>query len=63
MGAHKCNWRVRFRDLESFNKALLAKNLWRIVTNPISLAAIVLREKYCKNGNFIEAKAKDTNHC
>lgn len=47
MAAHKQNRELSFRDLESFNKAFLAKQLWRILTQPISLVATILQEKYC----------------
>lgn len=42
-----------FCDLEDFNKTLLAKQLRHIVTNPGSLVASILREKYCKTGNLM----------
>ncbi|XP_042962692.1 uncharacterized protein LOC122296963 [Carya illinoinensis] len=45
-----------FRDLESFNSALLAKQGWRILKYPLSLAAVIFREKYFRNGSFMEAK-------
>lgn len=37
-----------FHDIKVFNKALLAKQLKRIFTNPNSLVAIILKEKYFK---------------
>lgn len=44
--------------MECFNKALLAKQLWRRVVQPQSLVAITLCEKYCPCWNLLEAKAK-----
>lgn len=58
LGAHKCNGGMWFRGLECFNKALLAKQLWRLLTQPMSFVATILRDKYCKYGNFLEAKTK-----
>ena len=37
-----------FRDIRTFNKALLAKISWRLITKPSSLLAKVLLGKYCK---------------
>lgn len=45
-----------FRDLHDFNQAMLAKVSWRIVKNPDSLLAKVLRGRYFKDGDFIKAK-------
>jgi hypothetical protein len=44
-----------FQDLLRFNKALLAKQGWRLVTNPDSLAAKIIKAKYYANGDFWSA--------
>jgi hypothetical protein len=44
-----------FRDLELFNLAMLAKQGWRLIQNPETLVAKIMRVKYYPNGNFIEA--------
>ncbi|KAK8369074.1 hypothetical protein V6Z12_A01G087500 [Gossypium hirsutum] len=44
-----------FRDLSKFNIALLAKQGWRIMENPSSLIAHVLKAKYFNGSNIMEA--------
>lgn len=42
-----------FRDIQLFNKALLAKQSWRVLTNPDCLLSRVLRGKYCHKSSFL----------
>lgn len=55
-GLHYCKWErlcaskwsggLGFRDLEMFNKALVAKTFWRLMHNPSSLVSRLLQAKY-----------------
>ncbi|KAM2056922.1 hypothetical protein FF2_029168 [Malus domestica] len=44
-----------FRDIQCFNLAFLAKIGWRLIQNPGSLLATVLKEKYYPGKSFTEA--------
>lgn len=56
MGLSKKRRGLGIKDLENFNKASLAKQLWRVLHQPSSLVAQVLKEKYFMEGNLLEAK-------
>ena len=43
-----------FRDLGLFNQALLAKQAWRLVVNPDSLCAKVVKAKYYPQGLILD---------
>lgn len=51
----KGNGGLGFRRLSPMNLALLAKTGWRLMINPTSLLARVLKAKYYPNGEFLEA--------
>ena len=44
-----------FRNFQAFNLALLAKQGWRIMNNPNSLCAAVLKGIYFPSVSFMEA--------
>jgi hypothetical protein len=46
-----------FRDLYGFNLAMLARQAWRMLTNPESLCAKVLKAKYFPNYSILEASS------
>ena len=48
-----------FRDLHSFNLAMLAKQVWRLVTNPDSLCARILKAKYYPSGSILQDGPKN----
>uniref|UniRef100_A0A803PAX6 Reverse transcriptase domain-containing protein n=1 Tax=Cannabis sativa TaxID=3483 RepID=A0A803PAX6_CANSA len=45
-----------FKNLEKFNQSLLAKQGWKILHNPHSLMARILKACYFTNSSFLEAK-------
>ncbi|XP_010481048.1 PREDICTED: uncharacterized protein LOC104759863 [Camelina sativa] len=45
-----------FRALEQFNDAMLAKQFWRLIHNPSSLMARVMRGRYFRNKHPLMAK-------
>lgn len=55
LGMSKCRGGLGFRDLVSFNKALLAKQIWHILQNPSSLASQILSRKYFSHGDILHA--------
>lgn len=47
-----------FKDLEKFNDALLAKQAWRIINNPDSLFARIMKARYFKDCFVLDAKER-----
>jgi hypothetical protein len=47
-----------FHDLHSFNLAMLSKQVWRLIDDPTSLCAQVLRAKYYPSGDILQARPK-----
>ena len=43
-----------FKDLRTFNQALLARQAWRLIQFPESLCAQVLRAKYYPDGSILD---------
>lgn len=47
---------IGFRDLEDFNKSLLAKQVWRMIENPNALWVKVLKAKYFPVVDILKAR-------
>jgi hypothetical protein len=47
-----------FRDFHSFNLAMLAKQMWRLIIDQKSFCATILRAKYYPHGNILKAGPK-----
>jgi hypothetical protein len=58
MVSTKAEGGLGFRDLHSFNMAMLAKQASRLLQNPTSLCGRVLKAKYFLNSCVLEARAK-----
>ena len=56
MGKAKERGGMGYRDLESFDLALLAKQGWRLLKCPDSLMARVLKQKYFPNDSFLNSQ-------
>lgn len=52
--ASKRDGGLGIRDMMAFNKALLAKQAWKLITCPSSLLARVYRAKYYRKTEFLE---------
>ena len=58
MAIPKSHGGLGFRSLKEFNTAMLAKQGWRLLTNPSSLAARVLKAKYFLDRDFLNAQIR-----
>lgn len=47
-----------FKDFNDLNSAMLAKQGWRVLTNPNALWVFVLKSCYFPNFNFMQAKRR-----
>jgi ribonuclease HI len=56
MGLSKMDGGLGFRDLRSFNMALLAKQAWRLWYSSNSFLAQIMEAKYYRGRNVLEAK-------
>jgi ribonuclease HI len=55
MGRSKYKGGLGFRDLVMFNKAILAKQGWRLMQDPNSVAATIIKAKYFPHSSFLDA--------
>ena len=51
-----------FKDLEKFNKAMLAKQIWRLLTDHTSLFYQVFQAKYFPNFSILDAKPSSRSY-
>lgn len=55
LGTSKEKGGLRFRDVQSFNLAMLAKQCWRLFKEPSSLVSKLLQQKYHPYSNLLDA--------
>jgi hypothetical protein len=48
-----------FRDAYAFNITMLAKQSWRLLQNPNSLCAKILKAKYFRDGDVLGAQPRE----
>lgn len=56
LGLSKKEWGLRFRELESFNLAMLSKQGWKLIQQPHSLVSSILKQKYFLSFDFLQTK-------
>lgn len=52
----KCKGGMGFRDLKTFNAALLAKQSWKLMTEENPLLTAVFKARYFKNSSILKAR-------
>lgn len=57
MTSQKKEGGMGFKDIQAFNRAMLAKRLWRILTKPNLLMSMVLKARHFKHNSSIDANA------
>ena len=51
----KLNGGMGFRNLQAFNLAMLAKQGWRLISNPNSLMAQIYKARYYPHGDVFQS--------
>lgn len=51
-----------FKEIENFIKALLAKQVWRLINNPDSLCRRVFKARFFPNCSILDAKDSPTGY-
>lgn len=59
--ASKKDGGLGIRDMIAFNKALLAKQVWRLITQPSSLLARVYKAKYYRKTDILDFRSYQTS--
>jgi hypothetical protein len=57
----KASGAMGFRDIRKFNLVMLGKEGWRIMANPSSLCAPVLKSRYFLNEEFMTARKRNNS--
>jgi len=60
---HKSFGGMGFRDLHLFNKAMLGKQGWRLITRQDSICARILKRRYYHDGEFMDSSRKKHAMC
>lgn len=58
MGLSNGSGEMGFRDFHSFNKALLARQCWRLWNQPDSLVGQIMNAKYYADSTILEARVR-----
>lgn len=52
---HKTHGVMGFKDLTAFNLAMLGKQAWKFISEPLSLVSQIFKARYFLNNNFMSA--------